>query len=151
MSAYRLSESGRLSIAFGVRLKIWELPADEALAAELLAIQSARMKAGRTAADFGLQAIQRAVVLATVYAAGQVTHSGVIIAFGWVAWALFFVWFQWSIGGAVRWLRRELNGRSRLLKVATFAVAGGECVLIGLLITAVSAFSDAMTVRLAGS
>lgn len=118
-------------------------------AKELLVAEMSGWKAGRIVTDFCLQAIQRAVVLATVSAAAKITGDPLIGLVEAATLLLFFGWVVYSGAMSARWMKIQTIDRPGLYRwVAPFAFIV-EFGFISVLFLASTSFANAMTERLA--
>ncbi|WP_295217302.1 hypothetical protein [uncultured Brevundimonas sp.] len=118
---------------------------------EQLEAELAGWKIGRVVTDFCLQAVQRAVVLATVGAAAKITGDPLISIVETATFLLFFAWTIYSGAMASRWIKLQnydRPSRYRLVAAIAFTV---EFVFIAVLWLATGSFAAAMAERFANS
>lgn len=114
-----------------------------------LEFQFAVNKGFRTAADFALQLIQRAVVWATIKAAADITQQPILRVVEGVTFLFIFAWAAWSFQAAKSWLQARIKSQ-RIFNMTAWAVGLAELLLICLVLLAGSSFVTALAARLAG-
>ena len=105
-------------------------------------------RGGRLAADFCLQLIQRAIVLATIQTASRLTGSVFISIVESVTLLLIFAWVVYSGKSASIWLKIQTVDRPDMRR---FILAIGillETLLVCILFVASTSFASAMAERL---
>lgn len=107
-------------------------------------------KGGRVVTDFCLQAVQRAVILATISAAAKVTGSAVISIVETCTFLLLFAWIVYSSTCAARWLKIKTINRPDMYRLIGIVAILVEFAFMIVLWLGVGSFSSAMAERFSG-
>lgn len=116
---------------------------------EQLTTELSVWKGGRVVADFCLQAIQRAALLAAISAAAKITGNVFISIIETITLLLIFAWMIYTGAMASRWIKIQTMDRPKTFKIVTAAAFAGEFLLMGLLFMAVTSFADVMAQHMA--